>query len=553
MPVVTAAVARTAFPRGNPYLTLRDELGPLFTDAQFAPLFARRGQPAEAPWRLALVTVLQYAEDLSDRVAADAVRGRIDWKYLLGLELTDAGFDASVLSEFRTRLVAGGAEEQLLATLLTVCREKQVLKRHARQRTDSTHVLGAVRALNRLECVGATLPPAACRAAPNALAVAAPDWLRSHSDPAWVERYARTVDDYRLPAGEAALQAYAEQIGRDGHALLAAVAAPGAPTWLRELPAVETLRRVWVQNFAAEHTGRSGRTPGGSTVVWRTTAEGFPPSLLYVASPHDADVHFAKKRTTEWIGYKVHLTEVCEDDQPHLITHVETTPAPVVDRDVVSRIHAALRADDLLPAEHLVDAGYVDADQLLASTRDYGVALVGPAPKDQQWQAKAREGFATGDFALDWDRQVATCPAGHASTSWTVDHNQGREVVHIRFSVTDCQPCPLKARCTRGARRVLTPRRRDAYAALVAARARETTADFRALYHRRAGIEGTISQGVRAMHPRQARYIGLAKTHLQHVLTAAALNLVRLGAWLGGAPLARTRQSAYARLMAAAA
>ena len=288
-------------------------------------------------------------------------------------------------------------------------------------------------------------------------------------------------------------------------------------------------------------------------MVWRTTAEGFPPSLRYVASPHDPDVHFAKKRTTEWIGYKVHLTETCEDDAPHLITQVETTPAPVVDRDVVARVHQALDAADLLPSEHLVDAGYVDADQLVASTRDYAVALVGPTPKDQQWQAKAGEGFAVGDFALDWDREVATCPAGHESTSWTSGHNQGRGVAQIRFSTRDCRPCPLKARCTRSARRLLTPRRRDAYAALTAARARESTADFTALYHRRAGIEGTLSQGVRAMHLRQARYIGLAKTHLQHVLTAAALNFVRLGAWLEGVPLARTRQSAYLRLMTTSA
>ncbi len=162
---------------------------------------------------------------------------------------------------------------------------------------------------------------------------------------------------------------------------------------------------------------------------------------------------------------------------------------------------------------------------------------------------KAGEGFAVGDFTLDWDREVATCPAGHESTSWTSGHNQGREVAQSRCSTTDCRPCPLKARCTRSARRLLTPRRRDAYAALTAARAREATADFTALYHRRAGIEGTISQGVRAMHLRQARYIGLAKTHLQHVLTAAALNFVRLGAWLDGVPLARTRQSADLRLM----
>ena len=163
VPTSTATVARAAFPQGNAYLRLRDHLGTIFTDAQFAPLFAHRGQPAECPWRLALVTLFQFAENLSDRRAAEAVRGRIDWKYLLGLELTDPGFDASVLSKFRGRLVAGGAEEQLLDTLLALCRDLKLLSARGRQRTDSTHVLGAVRFLNRLECVTETL-----RAALNA-------------------------------------------------------------------------------------------------------------------------------------------------------------------------------------------------------------------------------------------------------------------------------------------------------------------------------------------------------------------------------------------------
>ena len=154
------------------------------------------------------------------------------------------------------------------------------------------------------------------------------------------------------------------------------------------------------------------------------------------------------------------------------------------------------------------------------------------------------------DFKLDWDRQVATCPAGHVSQSWTADHNQGRSVMRIRFSTTDCKTCALKERCTRSDRRLLTVRRREEHAALEAARARETQEAFKAQYRQRAGIEGTLSQGVRVMHLRRARYIGLAKVHLQHVLTAAALNLVRLAAWLAGNPLARTRQSVFVRLMA---
>src|SRR5215212_1328194 len=136
IPPETMRVAQAAFPKGHPYLRLADELGSLFTDDTFAALFPPLGQPAYSPWRLALVTILQYAEGLSDRRAADAVRSRIDWKYLLRLELTDPGFDASILSEFRARLIAGGAESLLLETLLTWCREHRLLNGRGRERTD---------------------------------------------------------------------------------------------------------------------------------------------------------------------------------------------------------------------------------------------------------------------------------------------------------------------------------------------------------------------------------------------------------------------------------
>jgi len=354
IPANTAAAARAAFPKGNVYLRLRDELGTIFTDAPFAPLFASRGQPAACPWRLALVTLLQFAENLSDRRAAEAVRSRIDWKYLLGLELTDPGFDASVLSEFRGRLVAGSAEQLLLDTLLTLCRERKLLRPRGRQRTDSTHVLGAVRGLNRLECAIETL-----RAALNALASAAPDWLRAHADPDWGERYAGRAEEAHVPPGEATRRAFAEQVGRDGHHLLAAVTAPEAPIWLREVPAVELLRRVWVQSFClVPAEAVPAPTPGAPGQVeplvrWRGEAEGFPAALQLISSPYDPEVRYAKKRTTAWIGYKVHLTETCDEDGPHLITHVATTPAPVADREALAGGHEALAAKGLLPDTHL--------------------------------------------------------------------------------------------------------------------------------------------------------------------------------------------------------
>ena len=552
VPAATAAIARAAFPHGSPYLRLRDHLGTIFTDAQFASLFALCGQPAECPWRLALVSLLQFAENLSDRRAADAVRSRIDWKYLLGLELTDPGFDAAVLSEFRGRLVAGGLEEQLLDTLLVLCREHKLLSARGRQRTDSTHVLGAVRSLNRLACVTETM-----RAALNVLASAAPAWLRAHANPAWIERYGRRADDYDVPQGEAKRRAHAEQIGRDGHQLLAAIMAPGAPIWLREIPAIELLRQVWVQNFCLTDQAQTGEPEAGPfsettpRVQWRTDHEGFPPSLLMAGSPYDPEVHYAHKGTTTWIGYKVHLTEACDEGGPHLITHVETTPAPVVDRDALNTLHDGLKAKGLLPDTHLVDAGYVAADQLVASRRTYGVTLLGPAPQNYQWQTQSGEGFTLQDFIFDWDRQVAICPAGHESRSWRPDYWQGRTAFKVRFSTTHCRPCPLKAQCTRSDRRLLTLRPQEEHETLAAAREREAQPAFAKEYQKRAGIEGTISAGVRVLHLRRSRYIGLAKTHLQHVLTAAAMNLIRLGAWFAGTPLARTRQSAFTRLMMA--
>lgn len=357
--------------------------------------------------------------------------------------------------------------------------------------------------------------------------------------------------DLHVPRGEAARRAFAERVGRDGHGLLAAVMAPNAPFWLRQVPAVEVLRRVWAQTFTLDEGDGTASGADRSVVRWRSQAEGFPPSLLTVASPYDPDVHHAKKRaTTAWIGYKVHLTETCDDARPPLVTHVATTPAPVVDRAALAAVHAAPAEKDLLPSRHLVDAGHLDADQLVSGARDHGVVLVGPVPRDNQWQGRTDGAFRLEDFALDWDRRVATCPEGHKSRSWSDERDKERTVMRIRFSTTDCKACPSKPRCTRAARRPLTPRPRHEHETLVAARARETEPAFLADRRRRAGAEGTLSLGVRTMGLRRSRHAGLAKPPLQRLVTAAAINLVRLAAWVSDAPATQTRRSAFARLMA---
>ena len=333
LPPETARIARAAFPKSHRYLRVADELDSLFTDEAFLALYPTHGQPAQPPWRLALVTLLQFAEGLSDRQAANAVRSRIDWKYVLRLELTDPGFDASVLSEFRTRLIAGAAESLLFDILLTWCRDRQLINARGRQRTDSTHILAAVRALNRIEVVGETL-----RHALNNLAAVAPEWLLAVSPPEWRDRYARRAEDDRLPTTQAARTALTLTTGGDGWQLLAAVDHPDTPHWIREVPAVAVLRRVWMQNYWWD----------GTQLRWRD-ADNIPPAAQFISSPYDLEAHYARKHTTQWVGYKVHLTETCEDDLPHLITHVETTSGPVADGTATPKIHAALRRRGLLP------------------------------------------------------------------------------------------------------------------------------------------------------------------------------------------------------------
>src|SRR3989441_5706027 len=221
VPEETTRVAHAAFPKGNPYLLLRDTLGTIFQSAVFAGLFPLVGQPGLPPWRLALVTIMQFRENLADRQAAEAVRARIDWKYLLGLDLTDPGFDFSALSEFRDRLLAGSAAEHLLDKLLERCRALGLLKARGQQRTDSMHVLAAIRVLNRLELVAETL-----RAALNTVATGAPCWLQAVTPLAWYERYSRRIEESRLPKDTAAREAYAHTVGEDGFLLLDALETP---------------------------------------------------------------------------------------------------------------------------------------------------------------------------------------------------------------------------------------------------------------------------------------------------------------------------------------
>ncbi len=534
IPEETVRVARAAYPKGNLYMKMRDTLGPIYQDESFAHLFPPNGGPAEAPWRLAFMTVVQFLEGLPDRQAADAVRGRIDLKYALGLELSDPGFDFSILSDFRKRLLEGGAEQLLLDAMLALFKEQGWLKQRQRQRTDSTHVLAKVRTINRLLCVGEAM-----RFALNSLAIVAGEWLLAQSDPEWVDRYGHRMEESRLPRSQEERQLFAEQIGQDSSKLLTAIYAAEAPAFLREVPAVQTLRRIWLQNYVWVQ----------GHLRWRGNEE-LPPGKQFINSPYDQEARSGKKRETRWTGYKIHVTET-------LITHVATSAATTTDEALTETIHAELQQTELTPCQHLLDSGYITAPILVSSQQHYGIEVIGPARGDVKWQANTEQGIDASQFRIDWEHHQAICPQGQHSISWTpaID-NRKNEVIKIKFSTTDCGRCPVQIHCIRSVkkykRRTITIRPQAQHEALQAARRRQKTSVFASQYALREGIEATISQGVRAFGMRRSRYVGFAKTHLQHLGIAAAINLVRSVAWLDGEDLAPTRVSAFQRLYHAA-
>ncbi|MFI6063312.1 transposase [Streptomyces sp. NPDC051286] len=532
-------------------VAVRDRLGELFPDGEFAQAFGVTGPAGWSPGRLALVTVFQMAENLTDRQAAEAVRDRLSWAYALGLDLADTGFDFTVLSQFRTRVVEHGLEEKVLDLLLARLVEQGLLKAGGKQRTDSTHVVSAVRDLNRLELAGESV-----RAAVEALTVAAPHWVAAVLDvPGWSRRYDTRVDTWRMPASAAKREQLALTYGRDGFALLEAVYDPRSEHWLRKLPAVQTLRTVLLQNYTRT-ADRNGRLVTARREKAEDGGAGLPPGHLRIASPYDTDTRWSAKRDTFWNGFKLHVSETCTDaaedrrTTPNLITNVATTPSTVPDDKALPGIHRQLERRSLLPDEHYLDSGYPSADLVVASRKTYGIALITPVLLDQSRQARAEQGFHADAFTVDWKYQQVTCPQDQVSSAWSPCTQHGHPMIVVKFTRTVCGPCPVRELCTTGRQgyRQLTLNPRPLTEALRTARAEQAGRDWQADYALRAGVEGTIRQALAVTDSRRARYRSLAKTHLEHVYSAVALNLIRLNAWWNGRPLDRRHTSHLARL-----
>lgn len=506
LPVDTAALGQAILSEKNAYRQIGDRFNELFPpEEEFAPLYSTMGRGAIAPLLMALVTVFQMLEKAPDRLAAESVVSRIDWKYALHLPLTYTGFHFTDLGAFRERLLAHQQERIVFDALLLRLKTLGLIKQRGKMRTDSTHVLGVVERLSQLELIAESL-----RVALQAVTEVATEWVSQAIPAAFRDVYDLRQSEYGL--SEAEIRGKLVQVGQDGFWFLAQLDA--APEMVRRLREIEVLRAVMGQQFP--------QGPGQPPATKRPTGSDV------IESPHEPEVRYGTKRGKSWVGYKMQLTETCDEDLPHLIVDIEPTSALANDSPELPRIQARLEEQDILPGEQQVDQGYMSGKNLVESTKK-GIELMGIPLADTQ----APAGFHQTDFQIDEAQRQARCPAGYANTVWAerTPHDDGPPAIHVRFDAATCQRCPHFGRCTtskQGRSLTLHPYR----AALEARRAEARTEAFRDKLHPRAGIESTISELVRRHQARSARYRGKAKLRLQGYFTAVAANLKRLMRWL---------------------
>lgn len=513
----------------NLYVSLHDELDAIFSDEDFAELFSHKGQPALAPWRIVLLLIVQYLEDLSDRAMMEQLEARIDLKYLLELEIDADAPAHSVLCKFRERLVAGDMVDRLLERLLEHLAAKGVKKDHRRLRTDATAIHSAARQLNRLELCHEALHQAL-------LAIVDADeeaetWLRERMPVAWLERYAYSLGSFEGWHSDDDAATQLQQIAEDGMQLL---------TWLNEANAPKlqakylmAMRLVWIQQFALQD----------EQVVVREQAD-LPPCSQRITTFHDLEARFASHgKGKEWHGYRLHVTEKLSNDPqtPQLIVHVATTVATTPDKVAFVDILSALPDHEI----HLVDTGYTTLENA-ERAQNRQIDLVG------RMQVPGHKLLDQSLFVIDWERQQVTCPQGEVSTKWTRTPRHGQMCNQVYFDKSACAPCPLRSACTTSKTRGRSLRffDEDRHKLLQHLRQRQKTQAFKDVYRQRAGIEGTISQLVRGTHLRVSRYIGLAKTHLHNTLAAVAVNLTR---WFRSTLAVERAQRRKSRLLPALA
>ena len=362
---------------------------------------------------------------------------------------------------------------------------------------------------------------------------------------AWYERYSKRFESFRAPKEKEAAKALAEQVGADGFFLLEKVydAASSSWSWLAELEAIDLLRHMWLQQFWVDEG-----------IVRQRDAKDLPPTSDLIASPYNAEARLGTKRDTRWTGYRIHVTETCDEHKVNLITHVETAQPNRHDNQKVTAIHEALKDKGLLPQEHIVDMAYMDSELMVRSQNDYDVCLHGKMRLNHNWRTKTKGTYLIDDFVIDWGAEQVSCPAGKQSVYWYegLDRKGNHPQIQVFFDKRDCLSCSQKRHCLRSKQtgRSLCFAPQETFEARQAALKAQETPQWQAIYQKRAGIEGTLSQGVRAFGMRRSRYIGYDKTHFQHGAIATAVNVVRFNDWFALRPRAKTRVSRFGRLAA---
>jgi transposase len=525
IPADTAEVGGAILKADSPYRLIGERINALLHMTDFEDLYSKIGRGAICPIILALVTVFQYLERIPDRVAAEWVVTRLDWKYALHLGLKAQGFHFSDLSNFRQRLLEHEAERLIFDKVLQWVRVCGMLRKYGRQRTDSTHVLGAVECLTRLEMVWETL-----RTTIAALEKQVPTWYTPVIPAAFAETYGKRRSEWKVSEEETAKEL--QQAGRDGFWLLAQLD-QGAPEVALALPEVQTLRQVWQQEFTWDEKREEIGPP--------------PPKRRgdgkeRIVTPHDPEVRWSKKRDTEWRGYKLQVTETAEEENPvQFITDIDITGACDHDSEALPEIHQRLDERDLCPQEHYVDQGYPSGPNLAQSHARH-IELIGPVSSDTN---KKPAGYQQTDFDVDMSQHRAVCPHGKVADRWyprpTPDGYAGAEI----YFGKQCEGCPARELCAPG-KQGRTLNINPYHELLAARRAEQKTEAFKQQMHRRAAVEGTVSELTRAHGARRARYRGLAKVRLQALFTGAAANVKRLARALAEQQTHKKSEMAYA-------
>lgn len=492
----------------------------------FAELYSSLGQPSVPLRALLIVTILQHAYGFSDREAVDQLNSRLDWKYAARMGINDQAFDHSVLSEFRKRLLEKGLQDRLFNQILDVAERAGLLKAE-KQRTDSTRIVANVRELNRVDRIRE-----AFRAALNeALDEHAPAFA-SECDPHWLANYDRKPYGFKLPKAAKERDKIIHQLGLDVSAFL---------KWSKQfsLSESEVLEEIFKQQMILV---------GGK---WRLKDDDESETNgERIATPHDPDARFGRKGEEGWLGYRTHFTETFTPSAPRLITNVLTVQAHVDDSETLAEIHEQLMKRRVAPLEHLVDAGYSNIEAIDWSEGMLGIRVIAPIKPDTGWQARENKGFAQDNFKIDFQRKVATCPAGARNTSWSVRKED--KAISIRFKASVCKACPFSEDCTKGTQgRTLYVKEESLFRRLKQKREEQSHKEFAELYKARSGVEGTHSQAVRGAGFRVTPYAGLAKTALKAICVGAGLNLMRAASWLLGDKPAQTRLSLQKKLAAA--